>query len=127
MSKLRNITTWVFTVLLALAFLGAGFAKASGQEMMIQSFTSFGLPDWFRVTIGVLEVLGGLLLLYPKTTGLSAFGLSIIMIGAIACHVMFTPLVEALGATVFFILLTYIYLTRKNVIPTFLQKALIGS
>jgi len=126
MSKQRNIATWFITLLLAFAFIGAGFAKVSGQEMMVQSFNLFGLPDWFRVVIGGLEVLGGIFLLAPILTGTAAFGLSIIMIGAMACHVMFTPLTDGIAAMVFFLLLTYLYLTRQNIIPTFLQKYLIA-
>ena len=126
MSKTRNIITWITTALLALVFIFAGFAKVSGQEMMIQSFNLFGLPDWFRIIIGTLEILGGVLLLMPVTTGSAAFGLSIIMIGAISCHVMFTPIADGIAAMVFFGLLTYIYLTRKSVVPRFLQPYLNG-
>lgn len=126
MSKRRNIATWMITLLLALAFMGAGFAKVTGQEMMIQSFTLFGLPDWFRMLIGGLEIVGGILLLLPISTGPAAFGLSIIMVGAIACHAMFTPISGAIPATVLLLLLTYIYCTRKITIPSFLQKPVIA-
>ena len=126
MSKSRNVATWVITVLMALAFIGAGFAKVSGDEMMVEAFTSMGLPDWFRIAIGSLQLVGGVLLLVPAMTGASAFGLSIIMVGAIACHIMYTPISQGAPAMVLFALLTYIYLTRKNVVPTFLQKSLVG-
>ena len=126
MSKSRNIATWTATILLALAFIGAGFAKVSGQEMMIQSFTLFGLPDWFRVLIGGLEIIGGICLLVPVLTSASAFGLSIIMIGAISCHLMFTPVTDGVPAFVLFVLLSYIYLTRKNVVPVFLRRYLMA-
>lgn len=126
MSKTRHITTWVITAFIALAFVGAGFAKVSGHIMMVQSFESFGLPDWFRITIGSIELLGGVLLLIPALTGTAAFGLSVIMLGAVGCHVMFTPISQAIPAIVFFLLLAYVYLTRKNVIPAFLRDTLVG-
>jgi putative oxidoreductase len=126
MSNKRNIVTWVLTLLAALAFVAAGFAKVSGQEAMVQSFNLFGLPAWFRVTIGALEIVGGVLLLLPALTGTAAFGLSIVMLGAIACHAMFTPIAMGLPAAVLFAILTYIYLTRKNVVPQFLQKVMVG-
>ena len=125
MSKTRNYITWALTILLALAYLGAGYAKVSGQEMMVKGFTSYGLPDWFRVAIGTLEIIGGILLLIPAFTGMAAFGLSLIMLGALACNAMFTPASAGIPALVFFCVLTYIYLTRKNVVPVFLQKYLI--
>ena len=126
MSKSRNIATWVITAIMTAVFVAAGFAKVSGDEMMVEAFTTMGLPDWFRIAIGSLELLGGVLLLVPALAGTSAFGLSIIMIGAISCHVMFTPISQALPALVIFALLTYIYLTRKNVVPSFLQNLLVG-
>ncbi len=125
MSKTRNYITWALTILLALAYLAAGYSKVSGAEMMVQGFASYGLPDWFRVAIGSLEIVGAILLLIPAFTGMASFGLSIIMIGALACHVMFPPASAGIAALIFFIILTYIWLTRKNVVPVFLQKYLI--
>lgn len=126
MSKTRKTITWGLTLLLTLVFVGSGYSKVSGQDMMVQAFTLYGLPDWFRITIGALEIVGGVLLLMPALAGISAFGLSIIMVGAIACHAMFTPLSAAVPAAVLFLSLTYIYWTRKAVVPRFLQKALVG-
>jgi putative oxidoreductase len=126
MSKSQNYVTWGLTIILALAFLGAGFAKVTGQDSMVQAFTDFGLPGWFRITIGTLEIFGAVLLVVPASTGTSSFGLSILMVGGIACHVMYTPLADGIPALVFFIILTYIYMARKNVVPVFLQKYLIG-
>src|SRR5208283_3437103 len=37
-SKVKNITFWVPQVLTAAAFLMAGFAKLSGQPMMVETF-----------------------------------------------------------------------------------------
>ncbi len=125
MSKTRNYATWVLTILSAPVYLAAGYAKVSGQVMMVQGFAAYGLPDWFRVAIGSLELVGAILLLMPAFTGMASFGLSIIMIGALACHVMFPPLVAGIGPLVLLCILTYIWLTRKNVVPVFLQKYMI--
>lgn len=126
MSKTRNYITWALTVLMALIFLGAGFAKVTGQEAMVQAFTVYELPTWFRIAIGGVEIIGGIFLIIPAFSGMASFGLSIIMIGAIATHAMYDPASKLLTASVLFIILTYIYLTRKNVIPPVLQKHLIG-
>ncbi|MCG2634510.1 MAG: DoxX family protein [Gammaproteobacteria bacterium] len=126
MSKTRNTITWVLTALLALAYLTAGYLMVSGQAAIVQEFTDFGLPSWIRVTIGVLEITGAVLLLIPAFTGMAAFGLSIIMVGGTACHLMFTSPPQAIPPILFFSILTYIYLTRKNVVPVCLQKQLIG-
>lgn len=125
MSKTRNYITWGLTVLLALAYLGTGFAMVSGVEKVVQEFALFGLPAWFRITVGGLEILGAILMLIPAFTGAASFGLSILMIGGFACHAMFTSPIQTLPPLAFFAILTYIYLTRKNVVPHCLQKWLI--
>ena len=125
MSRSQNYVTWGVAIILALAFLGAGSAKVIGHESMVQAFTVFGLPGWFRITIGVFEILGSVLLIVPAFAGASSFGLSILMVGAFALHVMYTALADGIPALVFFIILTYIYLVRKNVVPVYLQKYLI--
>jgi putative oxidoreductase len=126
MSTTRNYVTWTLTVLAALVYLAAGYAKVSGQEMMVQGFTSYGLPNWFRITIGSLEIIAAILLLIPAFTGMASFGLSLIMIGALACHVMFPPMAAGIGPLVLLVVLTYIWMTRKNVVPVMLQKCMIG-
>ena len=124
--KTRNTITWILTVLLALLYLGTGFAMVSGVEKVVQEFTLFGLPGWFRIAVGGLEILGAILLLIPAFTGAASFGLSILMIGGFACHAMFPPPIETLPPLICFAILTYICLTRKNVVSRCLQKALIG-
>lgn len=127
MSKIKNYSILALTVLIALAFLAAGSAKVLGQEAMVLAFSSFGLPEWFRIAIGILEIVGALLLVIPAFSGMASFGLSIIMIGALACHTMHDPITKAIPALVFFMMLTYIYFVRKNVVPKVLQKYLIGN
>ena len=126
MSKTRTIITWVLTALLALAYLGAGYLMVSGQAAIVQEFTDFGLPGWIRVTIGALEMTGAVLLLIPAFTGTAPNALSIILVGGTACHLMFTSPPQAIPPVLFFSILTYIYLTRKNIVPVCLQKQLIG-
>ncbi len=125
MSKTRNNITWALTILTAVLFMLVGFSKVTGQQALVEAFAAFGLPDWFRILIGSLEIMGGLLLLIPAFTGMSSFGLSAIMLGAMFCHVMFESIAASVPAFIIFCVLTYLYLTRKNVIPTILQKHLI--
>ena len=125
MSNTKNRIIWILTILVAMMFIGAGFAKVLASEEMVQAFALFGLPSWFRVAIGSIEIVGGILLLVPSMTGSAAFGLITIMIGAISCHIMFTPLSEGIPALLTLGILIFISLTRKNVIPVYLQKYLV--
>ena len=89
-----NIVLWIIQVLMALLFLFAGGMKL---VLPIDVLTSMGppnqvqLPGLFLRFIGVCEVLGALGLILPglfrikiQLTPLAAFGLVIIMIGAVA-------------------------------------------
>jgi uncharacterized membrane protein YphA (DoxX/SURF4 family) len=83
---MRNGITWVLSILVALAFLGAGLAKLSGAAMMRAEFGIFGYPLWFMYLTGTLEIVGAALLLVPRLAGAGAALLSCIMVGAIFSH-----------------------------------------
>jgi uncharacterized membrane protein YphA (DoxX/SURF4 family) len=71
---------------LALLFVAAGVFKLAGAQEAIDNFHRWGYPDWFRIVTGVIEVVGALGLLLPKTSWIAAAGLSATMLGAIATH-----------------------------------------
>ena len=92
-----NIVLWVLQVLLALAFLGAGFMKVSQPldrlSKQMEWVTAF--PVWFVRFIGAAEILGGIGLIVPALTKISpwltpvaATGLAIIMAGAVGYHLI---------------------------------------
>jgi hypothetical protein len=84
-----KILLWIIQVLLAGLFLFAG-----GLKLVLpldQMAGPIALPGWFLRFLGVAEVLGalglilpGLLRIKPGLTPLAAWGLVIIMIGAIS-------------------------------------------
>ncbi len=78
----------IVSVLLAIAFLGAGASKLSGAEDMIANFERFGLGTVFMYFIGTCEVAGAIGLFTRNLAALAAAGLVIIMGGAIAMHLM---------------------------------------
>src|SRR5271155_5662228 len=86
MSKGKNIAVWSLTVVLALLFVGAGAFKLTGAQEAVDNFHRWGYPDWFRIVTGVIEVVGALGLLVPKTSWIAAAVLSATMLGAIATH-----------------------------------------
>jgi len=84
--KLKKYSLWGVQILLACAFLAAGGSKLAGAEKMVLLFDQIGYGQWFRYLTGGLEVLGALLLLYPKTAKYAAAMLVCVMIGAIGTH-----------------------------------------
>lgn len=84
----KTILLWSVSILLALMFFQAGGSKLFGAQMMIESFARWGLPDWFRPVVGVVEVAGGALLLLPRTRFYGATVLAGSMAGAALTHLV---------------------------------------
>ncbi len=100
----RNaIGAWVLQGLLAAAFLAAGGAKLLGAAMMVQIFDQIGMGQWFRIVTGVVEVVGAVALLIP---GFAAIGAA------------------WLGATMFFAVLTHLFILHSSAIPAVVLFAL---
>ena len=95
-----KVLTRVLMAIVSVAMIGAGLAKLTGVEMVLVSFATLGLPAWFGTFIGFAEVAGGIALWHRKTSFIAASGLSIIMVGAIYYHIVYTPISEALPAAV---------------------------
>ena len=64
--KVRLITLWILSGLVALAFLGAGGAKLAGAAALVELFDKVGRGQWFRYFTGLLEVAGGIGLLIRR-------------------------------------------------------------
>jgi uncharacterized membrane protein YphA (DoxX/SURF4 family) len=89
-----NLIIWVVQIVLAVAFIGAGFGHATqrdkprpGMEWML------AVPKPLMTTIGVLEIAGGIGLVVPMATGivpvltpLAAIALALLMVLAAAFH-----------------------------------------
>lgn len=92
-----NITLWIITALLAIAFLAAGSGKLiKSREQLAEMGMTYveDFSDGQIKTIGALEVLGAIGLIVPAFIGglqwlvpLAATGLTLTMVGAIITHV----------------------------------------
>ena len=84
--KVRLLTLWILSGLVALAFLGAGGAKLAGAAAMVELFDKVGRGQWFRYFTGLLEVAGAIGLLIPRYAFYAAGLLAVVMVGAIVAH-----------------------------------------
>lgn len=86
-----NILAIVLQSLLALAFLMAGLGKITGSQMHVEGFKKYGLPQWFRVVTGVVELVAAVALVVgfweQSWTAVGALLLGITAIGGIITHV----------------------------------------
>jgi hypothetical protein len=88
LSKAKNISLWALQILTATAFLLAGFAKLSGQPMMVETFEKVGIGQWLRFVTGGIEVASAILLLIPRLTPVGAALLVCTMTGAVLTHLV---------------------------------------
>jgi uncharacterized membrane protein YphA (DoxX/SURF4 family) len=118
-----NIVLWIIQILLALLFLFAGGTKLyySAEAMAAMGPPNqVHLPGLFLKFIGVCEVLGALGLVLPgllrirrQLTPLAAFGLLIIMIGAVVVSIMGPGLGTAIPPLVIGVLCALVAYGRK--------------
>ena len=86
-AKIVNVLLWILQIGAAGMFLMVGFLKLSGSAQLVGLFEAIGLGQWLRYLTGTLEVVGAILLLIPRTSGLGALLLVGVMAGAVMTHV----------------------------------------
>lgn len=88
MITLPRAAVWACAILLAVAFVFVGISKLEGPSAIrwTERFVNWGYPANTQHVIGVLEILGGLGLLIPKSRQAAAATLFALMIGAIGTH-----------------------------------------
>jgi putative oxidoreductase len=122
--KTAKILTWVFTILLALAFFGSGLTKLLGVEMQVQHFKSWGYPDWLRYVVGIAEIVlaGALFFFKPKSYVIYAiYGWALV---AIITHLQAGQTGMIGGAVVLGVLNTLLLWSwTKSQVPTKRQRA----
>ena len=75
------VLLWVVQILMSLGFVLIGSLKFF-SPFWIAGFTRWGYPASFRLLIGVLEIAGGLMLVFPRAASYAAVMLACILVGA---------------------------------------------
>lgn len=75
----------MLTVFVSIFMLMAGINKITGTKEMVENFSAMNLTPYMRL-VGIMEILGVGLLVYPKTSKYGAILLTMVMSGAIALH-----------------------------------------
>jgi uncharacterized membrane protein YphA (DoxX/SURF4 family) len=121
-----NIAFWVVQILLALAFLAAGFPKATQPIPALAKRITWAkdIPTPLVRFIGVAEILGALGLILPALTGIlpwltvaAAIGLAIMMVAAIIFHLMRGETSRIALNIVFLLLLLFVMYGRIALAP----------
>jgi uncharacterized membrane protein YphA (DoxX/SURF4 family) len=112
MAKGKTIALWIVSVLLTAMFLFAGLPKLLTPDKVKPMFVAYGYAAWFATFIGTCEVLGAIGVLVPRLAGLSAAGLSVIMVGAFFTHVTHREYTHAITPLVLLALLVVVAYRR---------------
>jgi len=84
---LRKTSLTAIRLLVTGAFVAAGLAKLAGADMMVATFDTIGVGQWFRHVTGAIEISGAVLLWAP---GRQIFGAGLLlatMLGAALAHI----------------------------------------
>jgi uncharacterized membrane protein YphA (DoxX/SURF4 family) len=118
-----NALLWILQVLLAVAFLLHGWLYLSPPPEILEQLNAL-LPTWFRVFIGVAEIVAavGLVLpaatrILPKLTPAAAAGLMIVTLSAFVLHVTRSETGSAVITAVLFALTAFVAYARWKLRP----------
>lgn len=118
-----NIFLWVLQVLLAAAFAAHGWLFLSPPPELLEMMNEM-LPTWFRLFLGVVEVLAAVGLTLPGITrimpwliSVTAVGLMIVMASASVLHTTRGEISSAVTTAVLFIVIAFVAYMRWQVKP----------
>ncbi len=80
--KVWRVVVVLMSLYLAYMYIKAGAAKLDPEGFWAAPFKRWGYPEWLRVGVGVLEILGGVMILTPWTATYGASLLIAVMVGA---------------------------------------------
>jgi len=105
----KEIVAWFLALFLCFVFAKAGIAKFDDGSGWARMFRAYSFPVWFRLFIGVWEVAGAALILWPRTAAWAAGMMGATMIGAIITFALRgqmhgAPIVALIEATIVLVL-----------------------
>jgi putative oxidoreductase len=83
----NSLADWIFRGGVGVAFIAIGWGKFDSGTEWVTLFRQIGLGQWFRFFTGVVEMLGGVLALWPRTAGVGLLLLAITMFAAALVHI----------------------------------------
>jgi uncharacterized membrane protein YphA (DoxX/SURF4 family) len=110
----KFVGTWLPAVLLVLIFVPQGLSKFDDASGWARAFRIWGYPDWFRVAIGVLELLAAILLIAGRTAALGAITIILVMLGGMATHLILEGGRHITSEVVPLVLATIVFVIRRK-------------
>src|SRR2546425_11907621 len=82
----KEVALWIITIFLALICLRSGWLKVTSNIFWMRDFQRWGYPDWFRIVVGIAELISMALLLIPRFASYGASLFAAVMLGAMFTH-----------------------------------------
>lgn len=96
---MKNKVLFVLCLLVGLLFINAGLDKyfhympipKDMPEKMVKAGMAFNEIGWLMPLVGTVEILGGLLLIFPRTRALGALVILPVLTGILLTHISMAP------------------------------------
>jgi len=105
-----KIVKFILCLLFGLMFLNAGLDKLlhympppKMEGEMLKVFESFATIKWLMPLVAVVEIIGGLLFIFPKTRALGAIVILPVMVGVVLHNAVYMPSGLAIAGVMFVI------------------------
>src|SRR5438445_13364326 len=82
----KEVVLWIIALFLAVVCLRSSWLKVTGNIFWVRDFHRWGYPDWFRIVVGIAELISMVLLLVPRFASYGAGLFIVVMLGAIYTH-----------------------------------------
>lgn len=130
--KTINYISLALRLTVAIILLQTLFFKFTAHPDSVHIFTALGVEPWGRITLGIVELITAILVLFPKTQVLGMFFSIGIIIGAIASHLLVLGInvsndggkVFALALIVFVASFVYLLIHRVSLIAIIKNRKL---
>jgi uncharacterized membrane protein YphA (DoxX/SURF4 family) len=122
---MKSKVLFVLCLLAGLMFINAGLNKffqympvpKDMPDKMVQAFTAFMTIGWLMPLVGTFEVIGGLLLIIPRTRALGAIMLVPILTGILLADISMAPSGLPIAFALIAILVWVIIENRAKYLP----------
>jgi uncharacterized membrane protein YphA (DoxX/SURF4 family) len=86
MRIVKIIAAWMLRIAFAGLCLLVGTGKIRRPELGARRFAEWGYPAGSHMVVGVLEIIGGVLILVPRSASYGSLLIMTVMVGAIGTH-----------------------------------------
>lgn len=117
----------VLSALFGLMFINSGLNKFFNYmpmpeempEAMMNDFNAFVEISWLMPLIAIAEIIGGILLIFPKMRALGGLIVFPVMVGILLTHIIVEPSGLIMAIVLWAILIWVLYEDRKKLEPLF--------